>query len=280
MGLVKQLDKDTLFIAGENNALIWEKTAFDPSVDIEHFEDKKIERVYISHGHADHFRQASYLREKGAKILTAKKESVFVEDPTMNVRAMFSWAALPPKMVTRFFRGEGCKVDGYTEDDIDSSIISIPLPGHSVGHLGFLLPNKVLFSGDALWPKELWDIFPFPYTIDINQARNSLKKIKTLDFEWLIPAHGSLLSHSESLENIDYHLKRLDMIDEMILNFLSSPLKTEELAESLSKQLNLINRLNQYWLTIVILKGFLCSLYERGLISCEYDEYQAKWVKE
>jgi len=279
MSELRSFDKDTLFIPGENNALVWEKTVFDPSVDLKYFADREIEKVYISHGHADHFRQASELRTKGAKVLAPKKEAIFVENPSINVRAMFSWAALPSPMVTRFFLGTPCKVDAYTEEEMGSPVTAVSLPGHSVGHHGFLLPNRIFFSGDALWPKEMWNFSPLPYMIDLNQTRQSLRQIKELDYTWLIPAHGNPLSREESIEHIDYHLYRLAEIEEIILNLTASPLSTEELAEILSQELNLLNRLNQYWLTLVVLKCFLCSLYERGLIICEYNQYKTKWVR-
>lgn len=272
-----KLAEDTFFIPSENNALIWENTAFDPSIDIKYFADKSIETVYISHGHADHFRQASYLRKRGAKVFASKKEAIFIEDPSINVRAMFSWAALPPEMVTRFFRGESCIVDEYTENDHNSPIKTISLPGHSVGHVGFLLPNNVMYSGDAIWQKKMWGPTPLPYMIDIEQIRKSLYKLKNIEYDILVPAHGKPLNRDESIEHIDYELERLEEIDQIILDLLKNPIRTEDLAKKLSYKLNLLDRLNQYWLTLVVLKSFLCGLYERNLIECSYEDYQAKW---
>lgn len=272
-----KLAKDTIFIPSENNALIWGNIAFDPSVDTKYFDDKTIEKVYISHGHADHFRQASYLRDKGARVLASKKEAIFIEDPSINVRAMFSWAALPPVMVTRFFRGESCIVDKFTEDDNNSPIKTISLPGHSVGHVGFLLPNKIMYCGDAIWQKEMWKPTPLPYMIDIEQVRKSLNILKNTEYDILVPGHGKPLNRDESIEHIDYELERLEEIDRIILDLLKTPMRTEDLAEKLSNKLNLLDRLNQYWITLVVLKCFLCGLYERELIDCSYEEYEAKW---
>ncbi len=273
----KLIAENTILFPGENNTLIWKNVAFDPNLDIKHLVDKKIDKVYISHGHADHFRQANYLRELGAKVYAPKKEAIFIEDPSINVRGMFSWAALPPTMVTRFFVGNACKVDFYTDDLVNDNITTIPLPGHSIGHVGFLLPNKIFYIGDALWQKNMWDIFPLPYMIDIGQVRESLNTITTIDYDLLIPAHGKPINRDESLEHIAFELERLKEIDEIILELLVTPMRTEDLAQVFSKQLNLLDRLNQYWITLVVIKGFLVNLYERDLIDCEYEGYQAKW---
>lgn len=264
-------------IASETNALMWEDSIIDPSIDIKYLENSNVKLVYISHGHADHFRQAHFLRQKGALVLASKKETMFIQEPAINVRAMFSWAALPPAMVTRFFQGEACQVDMYTENAHDYPIQVIPLPGHSIGHVGFLLPSKVLYCGDALWQRKNWELFPLPYMIDIDQVRNSIDKIKNLEYKWLLPGHGELMSKEESMKDLDYELDKISEIEDIILEILVTPMNIEDLAKNISIKLHLIDRVNQYWLTLVVLKAFLCNLFEREIVDCQYEDYRALW---
>jgi glyoxylase-like metal-dependent hydrolase (beta-lactamase superfamily II) len=67
-----QLDKDTTLIPGETNSLVWRHIVFDPSVASDLLASKKIETVYITHGHCDHFRLAATLRETGAKVVASR----------------------------------------------------------------------------------------------------------------------------------------------------------------------------------------------------------------
>lgn len=272
-----QLDKDTTFITGETNLLIWQNIAFDPSIELEILLSKKIDTIYITHGHCDHFRLAAKLKNAGAKIVAPRKEAFFIENPQLHVRAMFSWANLPPQMVTRFFQGDACAVDAFTEDISEKSIKPINLPGHSVDHHGFLLENGILVAGDALWPFVLWNRTPLPYAVDIDQVRKSLDSIAHLDFDILVPGHGPVLSHEEADINIKHHKAKLDEIDGLILNLLKTPMNVEKLTELLSIKLGLMDRMNRYWLTIVLVKAFLCSLNQRKLVAYNYENYRMLW---
>jgi glyoxylase-like metal-dependent hydrolase (beta-lactamase superfamily II) len=271
------IDNDTTFFPGETNCLLWKEIVFDPSVEPEALTSRNIEMVYITHGHCDHFRLAANLRKRGAKVAASRQEAFFIECPLVHVRAMYSWANLPPEMVTRFFKGEPCKVDLFTEDIEPWPIRPVALPGHSIDHHGYLLPNGILFSGDALWPIDLWEQTPLPYAIDIDQVRTSLAAIETLDFTLLVPGHGPVLTRQEALAGVKHHLARLDRIDELFLDILHTPMNIEDAAEALSSRLGLIDRMNRYWLTIVVVKAFLYSLNLRNLISYTYDKYRVLW---
>jgi len=272
-----QLDKDTTLIPGETNSLVWRHIVFDPNVASELLASKKIETVYITHGHCDHFRLAAALREAGAKVVASRREAFFIESPLVHVRAMFSWANLPAQMVTRFFQGAPCIVDIFAEDIPPQPVRPVALPGHSIDHHGFMLPNRILVAGDALWPLALWERTPLPYAIDIDQVRASLDTIASLDFVWLVPGHGPVLSREEAEKSIQHHRARLDTIDALFLDILRTPMNVEDAAEALSSRLGLIDRMNRYWLTIVVVKAFLCSLSQRKLVSYTYDKYKVMW---
>jgi len=272
-----QIDKDTIFIPGETNCLLWQTIVFDPSVEPTFLLSKQIEAVFITHGHCDHFRLASMLQEAGAKVVSPRGEAFFIENPHVHVRGMFSWANLPIEMVTRFFQGAQCKVDVFTDDIPSQPIRPVALPGHSVDQHGFMLPNRVFVAGDALWPLALWERTPLPYAIDIDQVRTSLDTIATLDFDWLVPGHGPILSREDAEKSILNHHAKLDEINEILLDILRTPMNAEDVAESLSIRLGLVDRMNRYWLTITVVKAFLCSLNEHKLASYSYDKYKVLW---
>lgn len=272
-----KLDNDTTVIPGETNALVWRNIVFDPSVEANRLVSYRIDMVYITHGHCDHFRLAAALREAGAKVVASRLEAFFIESPDVHVRAMFSWASLPAQMVTRFFQGPPCIVDTFVEDLPTQPVQPVALPGHSIDHHGFMLPNRILVAGDALWPQALWERTPLPYAVDIDQVRTSLNTIASLDFAWLVPGHGPVLSHEEAERSIQYHREQLDALDAMFLDILRTPMNVEDIAEALSSRLGLIDRMNRYWLTIVVVKAFLCSLNMRKLVSYTYDKYRVIW---
>jgi hypothetical protein len=85
------------------------------------------------------------------------------------------------------------------------------------------------------------------------------------------------LSREEAEKSIQHHHARLDAIDALFLDILRTPMNVEDAAEELSLRLGLIDRMNQYWLTIVVVKAFLCSLNQRKLVSYTYDKYKVIW---
>ena len=69
----------------------------------------------------------------------------------------------------------------------------VETPGHTPGHISFYYrPDKVLFAGDALAVVHGRIRFMArPVTLDLEQARASMQRCLTLDFERLCPGHRS-----------------------------------------------------------------------------------------
>lgn len=273
----KRLGEETWYFPGRVNSGLFRDCIIDTAWDEDTYGGWAPAYVLITHGHADHFQQAYYLRKKGAKVLAPQEEAFMVENPDLNIRAMFSWAWPPQEMVTSFFKGNPCKVDAYIEQGVPSGINWISLPGHSVAQVGYLTEDGVLFSGDALYTKELWDAFPLPYCIDLDLARNSLVRLQNTDFKWLVPGHGVPLSKEESNKEINSHLKHLALLDAMILGFLKTPKSTEEIVSDIYIALNLRVNLAQYWLAVTVIKAHLSSLYKQEKVSFLFNDCRVYW---
>jgi len=146
---------DVKCILGKTNIGLYENHLIDTAV-VDAPLDLK--GILITHGHADHFAWASTLQKRTRALVVAPKEDAFlIENPELNARGMFNWARPPVEMTTKFFIGEPCKVDRYTEEyPFEGNIAPLLLSGHTMGHTGFLC-NGVLFAGDALYPKATWE---------------------------------------------------------------------------------------------------------------------------
>ncbi|MXW57082.1 MAG: MBL fold metallo-hydrolase [Acidimicrobiia bacterium] len=80
-----------------------------------------------------------------------------------------------------------------TEEVVETGVVSIPIPGHTKGHVAYYVDKRWLFTGDALFwnhrrqelditPKQTW------YSWDV--LADSMDSIAGLDVEWIFPAHG------------------------------------------------------------------------------------------
>ena len=100
-------------------------------------------------------------------------------------------------------------LEGESEIRIDDSLIAIPTPGHTRGHVVFLYRNKFLFSGDHLaWSgtRKTLTAFRSVAWYSWPEQIRSMEKLLKYDFEWVLPGHGDM--HHDSVENMKQHLER------------------------------------------------------------------------
>lgn len=271
---------NSYYIPSMSNAGLFKGYVIDPgSVGYEDLKDVRIHSVLITHGHNDHFRKACEFRDKGARVIASRDDALLVRNPEVNIRGLFSWAKPPMDMVTHFFQGNACEVDNYIEYWKDSSIWSVSLPGHTLGEYGFITEDGVLYSGDSLYSEALWGKYKLPYSIDPGLVRSSIRKIKTLDFDYAVPGHGVPMSRSEAMKAADYHLEQLDKVDNIILELIADPVSTEDLVTRFSNKLGLYKSLNNYWLTLVMMKGHLSDLIVRGKVGYRLENYCMYWYR-
>jgi glyoxylase-like metal-dependent hydrolase (beta-lactamase superfamily II) len=77
---------------------------------------------------------------------------------------------------------------------------AIPAPGHTPGHTIFLYRN-ILFAGDLLQTRGgKLSLLPAFMNWDMDEVKKSAALLKTLDFEWLCPAHGQPVKHDAALD--------------------------------------------------------------------------------
>jgi glyoxylase-like metal-dependent hydrolase (beta-lactamase superfamily II) len=271
---------NSYYLQAMSNAGLFKGYVIDPgSVGYEDFGQDNVHSVLITHGHNDHFRHAHEFRERGARVIASKDDALLVRNPEVNLRGLFSWARPPREMITPYFQGDACEVDLYIEDWLDSSIRAVWLPGHTLGEYGFLTEDAVLYSADSLYSKEIWSKYKLPYSIDPELCRESLQKIKTLDFDYVVPGHGEPMKRAEALTAADFHLSQLDRVDDIILDLIKEPVSTESLVTKFSYELDLYKSLNNYWLTLVMLKGHLSSLNNRGKVAYKLENYCMYWFR-
>ena len=249
------------------NTVLWGDAVFDPNVGRNVYDG--VRRVFITHGHADHFGDAYAI---GGKVIAPKLESNMIEDPTINWRGLFSWAFLPGDLVTPYFHGVGVVVDDFAEN----YDFCISLPGHTYAHVGYLVEG-VLIAGDSVYPVEYWEEFGILYYTDPDMVLESLYRMLDLDWDYLVPGHGEVFDRREGRKVIRENIRMIESIDRMVYSVIPAEgIREEDVVAEVARIAKVRNLKS-----IVVLKppvnGHLSSLYRRGLITAEARDGYVIW---
>jgi glyoxylase-like metal-dependent hydrolase (beta-lactamase superfamily II)/ferredoxin len=100
-------------------------------------------------------------------------------------------------------------VEGENEVRLDDDLVSIPVPGHTRGHMVLLYKNRFLFTGDHLaWSpaRETLTAFRSVAWYSWPEQTRSMAKLLNYSFEWVLPGHGRI--HREEAGAMRSHLLR------------------------------------------------------------------------
>ncbi|CAH2214814.1 MBL fold metallo-hydrolase [Tepidibacter aestuarii] len=182
----------------------------------------KLTKIIITHHDFDHMGAlAEFKREyPHVKVLSSIDDEKYISGKEKSLRlqqAESIYDKIPEdekesaKEFQRFIETiENVQVDICLKDNDSFSwcegIEIIATPGHMPGHISIYLKNsKTLISGDALVVENDKLMIPYPqYTLDMVNAKNSIKKLLNYEIDRIICYHGGLYTKNikESLENI------------------------------------------------------------------------------
>ena len=140
-----------------------------------------------------------------AKIFLGKEEEKYLKSIYFRKKVLFFNLKTPIKI----FKDYTCLEDRETVNLDENSIEAILTPGHTLGHLTYILNDKIIFSGDCLIMNSeggysMYDL----WNIDTAQNIRSLFKLKEIAFqkkcEMLISSHTGFTADIEkAFKHID-----------------------------------------------------------------------------
>ncbi|MHB8626597.1 MAG: MBL fold metallo-hydrolase [Aggregatilineales bacterium] len=163
----------------------------------------RLAALILTHGHADHFGGAAYLRRTlpPFAVYAPSIEAAFIATPQLE-GIMLSAGAWPFDALTgKFTLAQACAVDQVIALDTDTLNVGgielklVDLRGHSPGQIGVLYSN-VLFCADAFLPVATLAKYPIPFTVHIGKALEVLTRLRALAEDGIVfaPGHGMHLA--------------------------------------------------------------------------------------
>lgn len=152
-----------------------------------------LDLIIVTHGDFDHTGNCAYLREKyGTKIAMHKNDAGMVEKGDMFWNRQ-KGNKIIKILINVFFKISKFKPDFYIDENSNLSTFGLNakilyLPGHTKGSIGVLTYDKNFFCGDLFINQRT----PKPNTLvdNIDEFKESVNKVKSLDINKVYPGHG------------------------------------------------------------------------------------------
>ena len=174
-----------------------------------------IRDIYITHYHLDHCGLATRLKDLSAASIYMTKEDkeildflkAYLHECAEKMGEFFGSFGVPQTTIDYLkkelasykqlligpdrihFISDGEKIETAT-----GQLEVVSTPGHTPGHISFLLPKKrILFGGDFILRDEFPHVGIYPHTIKYNPLKDYLKtleKVKAMDISVILPSHG------------------------------------------------------------------------------------------
>ena len=160
--------------------------------------DKPIERVVVSHYHADHIYGLQVFEELGARIYAPLGAQKYIQSDAAKLRLEERQFSLEPWVNenTRLVLPD-VTVSESNQFELGGLTFTINYVGkaHSDGDLSMLVePDRVLFSGDIIFEARI----PFVGNADSRFWLETLTKLETGGLTALIPGHGPASKNPKS----------------------------------------------------------------------------------
>jgi hydroxyacylglutathione hydrolase len=161
-----------------------------------------IKTIVLTHSDMDHAGSVARLREEtSAKVAIHEADAPRLsgEKEPKAVKGVLRFFLRALSVFMRFNR---VKADVLLKDsDTIDGLSVIHTPGHTDGSICLYLPGQVLFVGDALLTddKQMLSLPRRAMSTDLDQAKESIKKISGLEYSVLLPGHGPPIERNASM---------------------------------------------------------------------------------
>lgn len=235
----------------------------------------------LTHAHADHFGGAHLWANRGLALYAADLEGVMMKYPVFEPLFLFSGAAAPPELLTKFTFAKPCSLAGTLKPgplDLGATTLEIvALPGHAPAQIGVRL-GRVLFCADALFPPEILAKHPLPFCHDLDQALASLRVVE--EAEVVIPGHGPLLAGETVRAACAAYRTQLQRIREATVQALVAPKTTQEILQDIAKAVGEhLTSLTGVLLAQTTVLAALTSLVREGLAVSVVEDNRLLWQR-
>jgi glyoxylase-like metal-dependent hydrolase (beta-lactamase superfamily II) len=221
-----------------------------------------------THSNADHCGGNAFIQARtNCRIGASRPEAAFIENPALE--PSFLWGGFPlPPLRNKFLMAKASRVTDLIAAPCSvpgAGVDALPLPGHYMGMVGFITPDRVFFAADALASAEILEKYSYYFLYDVAAHLSTLDGLLEVDADWIVPSHAEPAREAGPLVAAN-KAKTLEVGDR-ILDLCSGASTPEDLAARLAGSYGLELNHTQYALLGSTLRSYLSWLADRGLVA-------------
>lgn len=138
----------------------------------------------------------------------------------------------------------------------DTTFAMISTPGHTPGQIAVYVPEKkVVFTGDTIFK----GVQTWHYASDIEQWVDSLKMLKTLDLDFIVPGHGPICDKTEIDVQIAFLYEWLAAVSVCV----SKGMSKEECTQSIAFRDRFPVDIGQEYMLDHVIENNVSTLYDK-----------------
>lgn len=229
--------------------------------------------IINTHEHDDHYVSCNQfkLENNDIRILSSRYAKIYIDNPELFSKYILG--GKPNNFFNKSLRSEpiyDLKVDETLDEGkliLNKDVFEvIEFKGHTPGSIGIMTKDNILFIGDLLVSKEMLNKYDFLFIFDIEEYLKSLKKLRNIDFEYIVLGHGkNLISKVDSEELINMHEKAINKYLNQIRLELNKPMGLEQLLKNIIIKNNLSYNYKEFYFyksSLMSAISYLCDLDE------------------
>lgn len=236
--------------------------------------------VILTHCHSDHI--AITERINPEKVYSSENDALFIRNRYLREYLTYGYQLREnsryllynaPNITITNILSPPCTLDGLR---------IIPLPGHTLGQIGVLTEDNVLYVADAAFGNRVLDNVGIPYHLDAEYALNTLENLLNIikDAEYVIFSHGPRTYRGNALDLIRKNIDRIKTIETLVIDLLGSAPKSDwEIAAKALVKLGVEPGTTLLMLSTVTIRSILINLESKGEVKPIVRDNGILWSK-
>ena len=284
-----KLGQQSYYISGATNTGVYRQSEnevyiIDPGTDEnEGRETEKIlqgrgwrlKGILCTHCHSDHTGANAYLQKRyKCPVFAYGMEAVFINNSILDPMVAYGGKPVDELLGSDIY-AQPCVCFDVQHDDFPKEIEIVNLPGHSLDHTGYMLPDGTFFVGDTLIDADGLKKYPLSYIYDPDEVLKTLERMKQMKASVFVPSHAKPVSDISEL--IEANIQNVYEVSDMILSLCETPSDMEEITNSLFNRCGIKMNCEKYILIMGIVRTNIGWLKKTGRIECFVYDNRLLW---